>query len=118
MCLKRTTWNYAMIDSTDFNIMVAKTAIIYLSVIQVVPVMVWAERRGMALMQDRPGPNRVGPFGLFQPIADFIKLLFKENSTPTNVNRLLYGLGPFLLLFPASLMVAAIRFAGVVIISD
>ena len=43
----------------------------------------WVERRGAALIQDRPGPNRVGPFGLLQPLADILKFFFKEDVIPT-----------------------------------
>ena len=51
-----------------------------------VPIMVWVERRGSALIQDRLGPNRVGPFGLIQPIADALKMLTKEDTRPTGAD--------------------------------
>ena len=65
------------------------------------PVMVWVERRGMALIQDRRGPNRVGPFGLIQPLADVLKFIFKEEIVPAAADRTMYLLGPILALVPA-----------------
>ncbi|MGQ0614705.1 MAG: NADH-quinone oxidoreductase subunit H, partial [Planctomycetaceae bacterium] len=64
-------------------------------------VMVWAERRVSAFMQDRLGPNRVGPAGLLQPIADLLKFIFKEDVVPGHVNKVLYILAPALALGPA-----------------
>ncbi|NBX69130.1 MAG: NADH-quinone oxidoreductase subunit H, partial [Proteobacteria bacterium] len=97
-------------EAMDLIVTAVKTAIIYLGMVQVVPIMLIVERRGAALIQDRPGPNRVGPFGLFQPIADVIKMMMKEVTIPRQVNKALYLLGPFLVLFPASLVIAAIPF--------
>jgi len=62
------------------------------------PVMVWVERRGSALIQDRPGPNRLGPFGLFQPVADVVKFMFKESPVPAAADPFLYRLAPVLAL--------------------
>lgn len=95
-------------DLTELLIVSIKTLLIYVAFIHVVPVMIWVERKGAALIQDRPGPNRVGPFGLLQPVADAVKFLFKEDPVPTEVNRLLYNLGPFLILLPSSVIIAAI----------
>lgn len=66
-----------------------------------VPGLIWWERRLLSWMQDRIGPNRVGPKGLLQPIADGVKLFFKEDITPTTVDRAIYFLAPALALFPA-----------------
>jgi len=54
----------------------------------------WGERKVAAIMQDRIGPNRAGPFGLFQPLADGVKLFFKEEIIPNNSTRILFILGP------------------------
>jgi NADH-quinone oxidoreductase subunit H len=67
----------------------------------VAPIMVWVERRGAALMQDRRGPNRVGPFGLIQPLADALKFIFKEDIIPATADRTMFVLGPILALVPA-----------------
>ncbi|MBI2755735.1 MAG: NADH-quinone oxidoreductase subunit NuoH [Chloroflexi bacterium] len=68
----------------------------------------WLERKGLARMQDRYGPNRVGPFGLGQSPADVVKLLSKEVITPRGVDRLLHYLGPILVLSPSLLMWAVV----------
>ncbi len=97
-----------MIDTLGLSLEVAKVGLLLFSVVNVVPVMNWVERRAAALIQDRPGPNRVGPFGLLQPIADVIKFLWKEDPIPQGVNRWLYALAPFLSLLPATLVIAAL----------
>ncbi len=74
------------------------------------PVMVWVERRVCALIQDRYGPNRVGPFGLLQSAADGIKLLLKEDLRPTEVHRFFFILAPVLAVIPAAMAFAAIPF--------
>ncbi len=78
-----------------------KYGLMFAVFINVAPIMVWVERRGCAYIQDRPGPNRVGPLGLFQPLADAVKFLFKEDVTPALVDRPLYLLAPALALVPA-----------------
>jgi NADH-quinone oxidoreductase subunit H len=61
----------------------------------------WVERRGAAFIQDRPGPNRVGPFGLFQAVADTLKMFTKEAVMPANADRPLFLLAPVIAAFAA-----------------
>src|SRR3954449_8213301 len=73
---------------------------------------VYAERRISALIQDRLGPNRVGPAGLLQPIADAAKFLLKEDFTPAHVNKFYYWLAPCLAMIPAILTLAVVPFGS------
>ena len=61
-------------------------------VLGVLPLMIWAERKVAGHVQFRPGPNRVGPYGLLQPLADVIKLLFKEDVMPDGANKWVFFL--------------------------
>ena len=76
--------------------------------------MIWSERRVSGWMQDRLGPNRVGPQGLLQPIADGIKFLFKEDLIPNHVDKPLYVLAPAMLLVPAMITIAVVPFGGTI----
>jgi len=65
-------------------------------VLLLVVILVWAERRISAAVQNRIGPNRVGPAGIIQPIADVLKLLMKENIVPKNANKTIHDLAPII----------------------
>ncbi|MFN2127978.1 MAG: complex I subunit 1/NuoH family protein, partial [Anaerolineales bacterium] len=73
--------------------------------------LVWMERKVVARFQDRLGPNRVGPYGLIQPIADVIKLLIKEDTTPKGADVLVYNLAPVIALASVLVIWAVIPFA-------
>jgi NADH-quinone oxidoreductase subunit H len=73
---------------------------------------VWVERKVSASIQDRRGPNRVGPFGLLQPIADAIKSMWKEDFTPGHVRKVYYWLAPAIVMIPSLLTVAIIPFGS------
>ena len=89
----------------------AKYGALMLLMLQVAPIMLWVERRGMALMQDRRGPNRVGPFGIIQGLADAMKFIFKEEIVPAAADRTMYLLGPILALVPALTTFVVVPFA-------
>jgi NADH-quinone oxidoreductase subunit H len=83
-----------------------------------VSMLVWAERRGSAFIQDRLGPNRVGPIGLFQSIADLVKFIFKEDVIPGHTNRVLYTLAPAMAVIPYMIVFAFIPFADRLYVAD
>ena len=72
---------------------------------------VWGERRLLARFHNRLGPNRWGPFGLLQPIADLVKLLTKEDLIPRRADRLTFSLVPIVMVMPLILVVAVVPFA-------
>src|SRR6266581_2102508 len=73
---------------------------------------VWVERKVSAAIQDRRGPNRVGIFGLLQPIADAVKAMLKEDFTPAHVRKAYYWLAPGIVMIPSLLTVAIIPFGS------
>jgi NADH-quinone oxidoreductase subunit H len=79
---------------------------------------VYAERRVAAFIQNRVGPNRVGPLGLFQPIADVLKLILKEDVTPTHANRFIHTIAPIIPVVTALMTVAVIPFGDGIYATD
>lgn len=99
-------------------ITIIKIAALLLPLLGAVAYLTLAERKVIGYMQVRIGPNRVGPRGLLQPIADAVKLLMKETILPTNANRFLFILGPILTIAPAMAAWAVIPFNDGMVISN
>lgn len=85
-----------------------KLIVIFLLIVQAVPILVWVERRGSAFIQDRFGPNRVGPLGLIQLLADAVKFLTKEDLVPTKAIKPLFYAAPVFALIPGVIAYCAI----------
>lgn len=85
-----------------------KLIVVFLFMVQAVPILVWLERRGSAFIQNRLGPNRVGPLGLTQLLADAVKFLFKEEFIPKSGIRILYYAAPVVAMVPAAVAFAAV----------
>jgi len=96
----------------ELTFMWIKIVIVLAGLLSVVPIMLFVERRGAALIQNRRGPNRIGPFGFFQTIADVIKFVFKEDRPPGHVNRFYWQIAPWIAVIPAFMTFAVIPFAG------
>src|SRR5688572_18823422 len=103
---------------SDTIILLIKIVSIFGGVMGALAYLTWVERKVMARVQMRPGPTRVGPFGLLQPIADGLKFLFKEDVIPTNANRFLYIAAPVVSLIPALLSFSVIPFGPSLQVAD
>ena len=99
-------------DVISFSIICVKVVLVFAITMLTVLIMIYAERRISAFMQGRLGPNRVGPQGLLQPIADGIKFLMKEDVIPAGVDKPVYLLAPAMLLIPALMTFAVIPFGA------
>ena len=95
-----------------FIVTLIKSLILANLVMGVFAMLTWAERRLLGRFQVRLGPNRVGPFGLLQPIADLLKLIRKESMLPVGVNPVLYLAAPMVSLFASLAVFAVIPFGG------
>jgi NADH-quinone oxidoreductase subunit H len=98
-------------DLISLGLTLLKVLLIVLPLLLAVAYLTLAERRVIGIIQDRIGPNRVGPRGLLQPIADMVKLFFKEIIIPTNANRYLFIMAPILAIAPALAAWAVVPFA-------
>src|SRR6266567_1625316 len=98
---------------SDFNqliwwMVLLKVGIVFVFLLLTTIFMIWFERRVIGRMQNRPGPNRAGPWGLLQPIADALKLPLKEDIVPTGVDKLVFVIAPMITAAPAFISFAII----------
>lgn len=96
----------------ELLIAVVKVLVIFHALLGLFSLMTYLERRMLAFMQFRLGPNRVGPLGLFQPIADGIKLFFKEELVPAGANKWLFVAAPAVAVVTAFLSMAVVPWGG------
>ena len=106
-----------MASTVDIALFAAKLGIVFFVILTLAAYLVFAERKILAWIQDRKGPNRVGPFGLLQPLADLIKLLTKEDFIPAAADKWLFYLAPAMAAIPAILTFAVIPFGAPVAIA-
>jgi NADH-quinone oxidoreductase subunit H len=100
------------VDLTAVLIVVLKVVLVFVIGLVVTMFMVWFERKIIAGMQNRVGPNKAGPFGVLQTLADGIKLFFKEDLLPERADRVVFRIAPFLAFVPAFLVWAVIPLGG------
>jgi NADH-quinone oxidoreductase subunit H len=106
------------IDWVGWILLVARVVILFAVLLVAVMLVIWLERKVVADMQVRIGPNRAGPFGILITLADGAKLFFKEGITPTTADRPVYVLAPLASMIPAMLAFAVIPFGAGVVIFD
>ncbi|MGH9071390.1 MAG: NADH-quinone oxidoreductase subunit NuoH, partial [Acidimicrobiales bacterium] len=93
-------------------IVLVKVLVAFVALLIAVILMIWFERKVISDMQNRIGPNRAGPFGILQSLADGTKLLFKEDLLPEQADRRVYRLAPFLSVVPAFVVFAIVPVGG------
>jgi NADH-quinone oxidoreductase subunit H len=98
-------------------IVVLKVVVVFVFLMVSVLLMIWFERKLISDMQNRIGPNRAGPFGLLQTLADGIKLFFKEDLLPDKADRKIFRLAPYLSAVPAFLIFAIVPVGGTITIA-
>jgi NADH-quinone oxidoreductase subunit H len=95
-----------------FLIVIIKVVVVFAALMVSVMLMIWFERKVISDMQSRIGPNRAGPFGIAQTMADGIKLFFKEDLLPDQADRFVFKLAPYLTIIPAFLSFAIVPIGG------
>jgi NADH-quinone oxidoreductase subunit H len=99
-------------DLIEIVLMLVKMLLIFAVMMLLAAYLGWAERRLLGFIQDRLGPNRTGYFGLMQPMADFVKLLTKEDFCPDAADRFLFYFAPAIAAIPAIMTFAVVPFGG------
>src|SRR5919109_579916 len=87
-----------------------KILVVFTVVLLTVAFLTLAERKVLSWMQDRMGPMEVGPYGILQPVADGLKLFFKEDIVPAGANKFMFSLAPILAMVPALIGFAVVPF--------
>jgi NADH-quinone oxidoreductase subunit H len=100
-----------------FLIVIIKVLVVFGALMVAVMLMIWFERKVISDMQSRIGPNRAGPFGIAQTLADGIKLFFKEDLLPDQADSVVFKLAPYLTIIPAFLSFAIVPIGGDVTIA-
>jgi NADH-quinone oxidoreductase subunit H len=111
----------ALFENPDFQLVfwaMVKIVTILFGVLTIVSYMILAERKIAGRMQGRFGPNRVGPFGLLQPLADVIKLFLKEEFTPAQANKVVFHIAPMLAVIPALISFSVIPIGPNFLVTD
>jgi NADH-quinone oxidoreductase subunit H len=101
----------------ELAISTIKVLVLFQALLGLFSLMTYIERRVLAFMQFRLGPNRTGPFGILQPVADGIKLFFKEEVIPAGANKLLFVAAPAIAIVTAFLAIAVVPYGGTVTIA-
>jgi NADH-quinone oxidoreductase subunit H len=114
-CLVQAGWNRDLANLASLLLGVVLVATLPLVT---VILLIWVERKFAARVQDRIGPNRVGPYGLLQSVADAVKMLSKEDITPSGSDRILYNLAPIITFATIVLLWAIIPFTPLHVGSD
>ena len=94
---------FPLLTSYPYLESILRAVVVFGALLQIVPALIYFERKLSAWMQNRIGPNRVGPAGLLQPLADAVKLMLKEDVRPDGTDRFIYTAAPFLVYAPAML---------------
>ena len=111
----------ALLQNPDLQLAfwaIVKVLVILHAMLGIVSYMIFAERKVAGHMQARTGPNRVGPFGLFQPIADVGKLFFKEEFIPADASKVIFHIAPMLAVIPALVSFSIIPIGPNFVVTD